>query len=324
MAPLLKFLRPWTFTASATPVILGAVLAYRLYGNLNPLILLATQCAVLAVNGAGNAVNTYFDYMREKDAAQGGRQRRPSRITHHHNSNSLPTELSQSAAGVDRDGQPEVDETQLVNYAAYLYGFGMACLWLLMWLSSARSEALAGLFFGGLSSSFIYTGGIGVKYSILGDLLLVFTFGPLAVLFSFTAQCGVFSLGPLLMALPLALSTEAILHSKHLKTLESDRKADVITLAVLLGRQGSYFFFTLLLFVPYLIFVILGTQYSLMLGLPLVSMPYAFQLERRLREEGPSHGIFVSAAKLNAVLSFLFIAGCAFANSLPSFSTQYI
>lgn len=210
-----------------------------------------------------------------------------------------------------------MDQTQLVNYAAYLYGFGMVCLWLLMLFSSAKSEFLAGLFFGGLSSSFIYTGGIGLKYYILGDLLVMLTFGPLSVLFSFIVQCGEFTLRPLLLALPLALSTEAILHSKHLREMEEDKKAGMISLAVLLGKQGSYFLFTLLLFLPYLVFVVFGTQYSIYLGLPLLTMPYAFQLERRLREEGPTKAVSKSAAKLNLGLSVLLILGCIFATRIP-------
>ena len=178
------------------------------------------------------------------------------------------------------------------------------------------------MFFGGLSSSFLYTGGVGFKYYILGDLLVVFTFGPLSVLFSYGVQCAVFPLGPLLLALPLALSTEAILHCKHLRQMEEDSKAGVLSLAVLLGRQGSYFLFTLLLFAPYLIFVLLATQFSLALGLPLLTMPFAFRLERNLREKGPTHSISTTAAKLNLVVSVLFILGCLLATQLPFIDTS--
>lgn len=300
-------LRPWTFTVALTPVLLGAVLSYRSQGELHFLSLLVTLATVLAVNGAGNLVNTYFDYAREFKTRTGQLVREGA---HWHENGGVP-----SRRGGDDGGR--LEQTQMVNFAAYLYGSGMACLWLLMWLSPARSEHLAGLFFGGLSSSFIYTGGVGLKYYILGDLLVMLTFGPLSLLFSFVAQSGRVSWEPLLLAVPLALSTETIVHCKHVREMEADRRAGVLSLAVLLGKQGSYFLFALLLFVPYLVFVIWGTQYSLALGLPLLSMPYAFRLERRLREHGPDRTVFTSAAKLNVGLSCLFVVGCLLAKDIP-------
>lgn len=55
--------------------------------------------------------------------------------------------------------------------------------------SPARMELLALMYFGGISSSFLYTGG-GFKYIALGDILIMVTFGPVSVLYSFIAQTG--------------------------------------------------------------------------------------------------------------------------------------
>ena len=298
---ILLSLRLWTFSAAVTPVALGAVLSYKSEGLFSFMLLLVTAAVVLAVNGAGNMVNTYFEIMRDTTwVGPGARQ-----------NHSIQKRDDQSV-----DAQKH--QTRVVNSAAYLYGFGMACLWIAMLLSPANSFYLASLFFGGLSSSFIYTGGIRLKFYILGDLLAMFTFGPLSVLFSYTAQSGKFLLpGPLILALPLALSTEAIIHSKHMREMERDREAGILSLAVLLGKQGSYFLFALLLFLPYMVFVIWGTGHSLSLALPLVTMPLAFKLERRLREEGPYRELSTNVAKLNFVLSSLFVVGCLLASDLP-------
>lgn len=327
---ILAALRLWTFSASLTPVALGATLSYRAQGDFSMSLFLLTVGAVLAVNGAGNMVNSYFDSMRKLDSprSQKDEYRGAGRIISGSNTNGVRTETEvrqRRAIGSSRHGwsreerltQHQLDQAALVNYAAYLYGFGMLCMLLLMTLSKAKSEFIAALFFGGLSSSFVYTGGIGLKYYILGDLLVVFTFGPLSMLFSYGVQSGHFPLGPLILALPSALSTEAILHSKHLREMEEDKRAGVISLAVLLGKQGSYFLLTLLLFLPYLLFTVFATQHSLLLGLPLLSMPYTFQLERSLREEGPSRAITVKAAKLNVTVSMLFITGCLLAKDIP-------
>lgn len=321
----LSALRPWTFTASLTPVILGSVLAYRSHGLFQWHLLLLSLGAVLAVNGAGNIVNTYFDSMRKHSQRTSHRDQQVQ--TDQDGAATTLTTLAHLQRRAiqhqnSSEEHPHYEQTQLVNYAAYLYGSGMACLWLLIWCSPAKSEFLAGMFFGGLSSSFLYTGGVGLKYYILGDLVVMFTFGPLSVLFSYGVQCGEFPLGPLFLALPLALSTEAILHCKHLRQMDEDSRAGILSLAVLLGRQGSYFLFTLLLFVPYLIFVILATQFSLTMGLPLLTMPFAFRIERGFREQGPTHSTSTAAAKLNFAVSVLFVLGCLLATQLPFISTK--
>lgn len=245
-----------------------------------------------------------------------GRMRNGDLKSKHSDDEDSSTTNSDSHLGKDLTGI-QLYQASLVNYAAGMYGFGMLCMLLLMNLSSAKSELIAVLFFGGLSSSFVYTGGIGLKYYILGDLLVVFTFGPLSVVFSYLIQTGALKFGPLLLALPLSLSTEAILHSKHVREVQKDKKEGVISLAVLLGKQGSYFLFTLLIFLPYLVFAVLATRYSLYLGFPLVTMPVAFNLERTLRENGPSKAISYRAALLNMTISLLFILGSLLAPNVP-------
>ncbi len=62
-------------------------------------------------------------------------------------------------------------------------GFGLTTA-----LSPTPSPLLALLFFGGLSGSFLYTGGLGLKYIALGEVVVALCFGPLTVLYAFLAQ----------------------------------------------------------------------------------------------------------------------------------------
>jgi 1,4-dihydroxy-2-naphthoate octaprenyltransferase len=59
-------LRPWSFSASLTPVLLGSVLAYNKLNSINKpfqfTIFILTLIIAICVHGAGNLVNTYFDY----------------------------------------------------------------------------------------------------------------------------------------------------------------------------------------------------------------------------------------------------------------------
>lgn len=291
LKPFFTALRPWSLTASLAPVLLGTVLCYKAMEEWSFSVTLLSTGAVLAVHAAGNLVNTYFDYTQGVDA---------------------PGEATDRTL-VDKHLSP----SQVVNMAAYLYGCGMVFLWLLMMFSPARSEHLAGLFFGGLSGSFLYTGGIGLKYYVLGDLLVIITFGPLAVLFSYVAQCGSFSLAPLLVALPLALNTEAFLHSKHARDITTHHRTGMVSLAVLLGQQGSYLLFTLLLFLPYFIFLMWATRYSMWFSIPCVTLIQCFPLERAFRENPGNKSITHDLTRLNLVLGILLIIACYLASDIP-------
>lgn len=60
-------LRPWSLSASLVPTILGSALAYRSSGGLDLLTILTTLFTVISVHGAGNVVNTYYDYVKGID-----------------------------------------------------------------------------------------------------------------------------------------------------------------------------------------------------------------------------------------------------------------
>lgn len=125
-------LRPWSFSASLTPVALGSALAYKLEGSVDLVILLVCAVAVLVVHGAGNLVNTYYDFSKGIDHKK-----------------------SDDRTLVDRILEPQ----DVVMFGAVLYSVGCLCATLLYFLSTLRLEHLALIYFGGLSSSFLYTGG---------------------------------------------------------------------------------------------------------------------------------------------------------------------
>lgn len=125
-------LRPWSFSASLTPVALGSALAYKLEGSVDLLILLVCAVTVLVVHGAGNLVNTYYDFSKGIDHKK-----------------------SDDRTLVDQILKPQ----DVVMFGAALYSAGCLCATLLYFLSSLKLEHLALIYFGGLSSSFLYTGG---------------------------------------------------------------------------------------------------------------------------------------------------------------------
>ena len=288
-------LRPWSFTASIIPVALGSCLAYKSLAVFNIYICLTTIITALCVHAAGNLVNTYFDFVRGVD-----------------------NKKSDDRTLVDSILRPnDVVRLGAIFYIAGCFGFVVV-----NFLSAAKMEHLALIYFCGLSSSFLYTGGLGLKYIAMGDILIVLTFGPLTVVFSYLSQTGNLSMAPLLYAIPLALNTEAILHCNNTRDMEGDRLAGAITVAILLGRRGSYLLFCFLLFMPYMVFITVGIHFSGWILLPVVSIFSAFKLEKEFRRDNLAI-LPQSVAQLNIIMGVLYIAGLCMADvaSLPFIST---
>lgn len=285
LSSYLLALRPWSFSASFIPVVLGAVICWKTTGNFSFILLLLTMVAVLGVHAAGNLVNTYYDYMKGVDS-----------------------KVSDDRTLVDHLLTPK----EVVNLGVVSYGLSSFALVFLVGLSPAKMEHLSFLFFGGLSGSFLYTGGVGLKYYGVGDIVIVITFGPLAVLFSYLTQCGSVALFPLVYAIPVALSTEAILHSNNTRDMEADKKAGAVTLAIILGHQLSYALYCLLLLAPYVICAVLSVNLSVRFLIPLTTLGMAFKLEKSFRE-GKLMLIPRQTAKLNLIFGLLYIVSCTIA-----------
>lgn len=297
-SPLMKLssyllaIRPWSLSNSLIPTMLGSALAYRLTGftALSWLTLLLTMFTVACVHGAGNVVNTYFDYIKGVDS-----RKSDDRI--------LVDQL--------------LSQDELVSLGAWLYAAGCLAFVLLAAISSAKMEHLALVYFGGLSSSFLYTGGIGLKYIALGDLVILIIFGPISVLFAFMAQTGYVEWSTMYYAIPLALSAEAILHSNNTRDLESDKRAGIVTLAILIGYMASHVLYAFLLFAPYVILVVLALRYSVWFLLPLVTLPKAFRIEKSFRNPRTIQDVPKQTASLNLYLGVLYIVACLLIDRLP-------
>lgn len=288
-------LRPWSSTILIPPVILGCCLAYKTNSEFSFVVFLLVLLTVFCVHAAGNLVNTYCDYNKGVDTP------------------------------IKSDDRTLVDNlikpTDVVTMGALFYFLGCVGFLLLTFVSQAKMELLALVYFGGLSGSFLYTGGLGLKYIAMGDLVVFITFGPVTVLFAFVAQTGILSWIPLLYAVPLALNTQSILHCNNARDMDIDAKAGVVTLAILLGRTGSYVLFTFLLFMPYTILFLLTLHWSVWFSLPLVTIIRAFNYEKLFRmynlQKLPKF-----MAKLNFQLGTLYCIACAMTirGNLPGFS----
>ncbi|CAH0564363.1 unnamed protein product [Brassicogethes aeneus] len=284
-------LRPWSLSASLMPTLLGSTIAYKYPGSqdFNYLTLLLTMFTVVSVHGAGNVVNTYFDFVKGID-----NRKSDDRILVDH----------------------ILSKDEVVSLGALLYFAGCIGFILLAILSPAKMEHLALVYFGGLSSSFLYTGGIGFKYIALGDVLILIIFGPISVLFAFMSQTGHVEWSTMYYAIPLALNTEAILHSNNTRDSSADKKVGIVTLAILIGHTASHVLYAFLLFTPYIMFFVASLKYSKWFVLPLVTLPGAFKIEKQFRSKD-IQSVPKKTAKLNLFFGVLYVLACSLVPSLP-------
>lgn len=157
-----------------------------------------------------------------------------------------------------------------------------------------------------LFDTFHKKGGFGLKYIALGDLLVLSIFAYMVPIFSYMAQTGTTDLITLKYAVPLALNTEAILHSNNTRDMENDKQAGLVTIPILVGPTISYFLYALLLFTPYLMFILFSLHFSAWFLLPLITLPRAFRIERNFRSKKLSN-VPSATAKLNIYLALFYI-----------------
>ena len=202
--------RPFSFTASIMPVILGAALVpyYDLPARwpLFPLIIIAS----LAMHSGTNMVSEYFDLRKGVDR---------------------PETYGSSRVLV---------EGHLLPYKVFLVGMalfalsaaiGLVFIYILGW-------PILLLGFIGLCGGFFYTGyPIAFKYLGLGDLGVFILMGPLMVIGSFYVLTGTFRYEVLLVSLGIGFLVTAILTANNLRDIMHDTQAGIRSTATVLGHK---------------------------------------------------------------------------------------
>jgi len=211
--------RAFSFTASITPVLVGAALAVGHDGpvawSLLPLVVL---CSLLFHAGT-NVVSDYYDFRKGVD--------RPGTL---------------GSSGVLVEG--------LMEPAALLAGglglFLAGCVLGLVFVA-VRGAPMLVLGVVGLMGGLCYTGApVGYKYLALGDVFVFILMGPLMVIGSFFALTGAYHHGVLLASLPIGCLVAAILHANNMRDIAHDTEARVRTLANVLGHSAARWEYLLL------------------------------------------------------------------------------
>ena len=278
--------RPFSFTASIVPVLLGTAVAGT-QGLFTPALLLLTLIAAVAVQGAANLFSDYFDFRGGYDPPES-----------HGSSGVLGRGLLQSG-DVLRGG------LMLLALAA-LIG---------VYLGVARGPGLLVLGAVGALGAYFYSGPpLVYKYRALGDPVIFLLFGPLMVVGAYFVQAQAIDLVPVLYALPLGCLVTAILHVTNIRDIPFAGQGRSVTGARLLGMGPS----------KALLYVLVGGAYALVIAgavlgtfvrwsaLAVLSAPLAWTLVGRVRAAAAPRDLAmldIAAARLHLVFGLLLVIG---------------
>jgi 1,4-dihydroxy-2-naphthoate octaprenyltransferase len=278
--------RPKTLTISLSSIIAGTALAWADYRVLDWPTAIATLAAALLIQIGTNLYNDAIDFERGTDTpARLG----PERAT---------AQGWFSAAEVKRAAHTCFGLASLIGiYLTWVGGWPIVAIGLLS-----------------LVAGYAYTAGPRpIAYSAQGELFVFLFFGLAAVLGSYYLQTRSISAGALFTACAIGALAAAVLLVNNYRDLDTDEKADKLTLVHSLGRRGSRVLYRLLLLLPFGLPLLLQGP-SPGAWLVLAALPYALWLQFRFGREtsGPAFNQTLAAtARLQLFYSLLLALGLA-------------
>jgi 1,4-dihydroxy-2-naphthoate polyprenyltransferase len=206
-----RAVRPWSFTASLVPVLLGACLAAA-EGRIDLALLALTVFGSVAIHAGTNLVNDYYDHRKGIDALQ-----------------------TIGVGGAIQRGELTPRQVLFGGLACFALGSLIG-----LYLVSVTGPFILWLGLASVLVGFFYTAGpFALAYVGLGELAVFLFMGPVIVVGAHYVQTQQLSPAVVLASLPVGFLVAAILHANNLRDLDLDRRAGKRTLATLLGRSGA-------------------------------------------------------------------------------------
>lgn len=280
--------RPFSFTASVTPLFFGSILAVTHGGAVfNGWLFVLTLLAMVLLQAGANVWNDVCDFRQ-----------------------GLDREVFPVSGGVVRG---LLTVRQAVIGSCLLFGLG-SLLGLMISYFAGWPVLVLGIV--GVAIGILYSvASLGLKYNCLGDLAVFLNFGIFGSLGSWLVQARKFSWLPVIWAVPVSLLVIGILHANNWRDLSGDREGKVRTVASYLGDHGSVKYFSFLVIAPYILvlFFMLPGLSARLPSMPLsflatfLSFPLALALLRKA-ERRVLQALDGETAKLNLLFGVLCVA----------------
>lgn len=247
--------RPWSFPASAMPVLVTLMYLYWAgFENLNWLAGVWALVNIVLFHAAGNTWSDYFDYKRGVDTAE------TAGATTMTSGQFRPEEIKRLAIGL------------LAVALAGGVGLMLLTSWTLFWYG-----------LGGALCVLLYPY---MKYRALGDVVIGISYAWLPCWGTSFVFTGALQMDTLLLAIPLGCITIAILHCNNTRDVRTDGDARITTLAMRIGHRRAQILYGFYMFFPFVSVVtcVACGLFPYLTLLSLVALPNAWknlQLMRR-------------------------------------------
>lgn len=244
--------RPWSFPASAMPVIVTIVYLYGIYTEINWLNGIWALVNIVIFHAAGNTWSDYFDYRKGVDT---------------------PDSFGATSLTSGRFTAKEIRNWGLwLLFIAMLLGAGLLLRtgWMLLWIG-----------LGGVLCTLLYPW---LKYRALGDAVIFLAYALLPTWGTSVVVTGIVDMRVLWLALPVGLITVAILHANNTRDVKTDRQAHIKTVAMQAGISLAGYIYAAEIFLPFL-WIALGVvagYFPLWSLLTLLVLPLAIGNVRRM------------------------------------------
>lgn len=211
--------RPWSFPASAMPVITSIAYLFWKGAEINWIFGLWALVNIVIFHAAGNTWSDYFDFRKKVDAEDtfGAKTLTTGMFTE---KEIFRLSLSLTAVAT-------------IAGLALMALTGLPLLWI-------------GL--GGVLCTLLYPM---LKYNALGDLVILMAYAFLPTIGTSFVTTGAIDWSVLLIALPVGLITDGILHSNNTRDTLTDRRAGIKTMAMGLGHKASAILYGFEVIFPY-------------------------------------------------------------------------
>lgn len=253
MSLIMQGVRPFSFSASVVPMLVGAMYAWAYYeGEIIWWLLPVVFIAGVLLHSGTNLVSEYFDLKKGVDRED---------------------TFGSSRVLVEGHLDPKV----LLNAGYLCFALGFLLGMILVYV-----HGLPILYLGlvGIAGGIFYTGKpIGFKYLALGDIGVFILMGPLMVIGSYFCITGHYTNELIWLSLPVALLVTGILHANNIRDIMHDSEAGIKTLAMMMGITLSKIDYYVLLLGAYLsvALMVAFNMLSLWTLLVFLSLPVAIK-----------------------------------------------
>ena len=216
----LMAVRPWSFPASAMPVVVTLAYLFACHETVNWLNGAWALLNIVLFHAASNIWSDYFDYKHKVDTEE-----------------SFGVKILTSGQFAPKE----------IFWGALLL-LGVACFaGAGLWMRTGMPLLYIGL--GGLACAVLYPY---MKYRALGDIVIFISYALLPMLGTAYVAVGRIDWQTFYLALPVGLITVAILHANNTRDVQTDRRADIHTLVMCLGRRASVGLYAFEILFPFL------------------------------------------------------------------------